>query len=569
MNLRDLRIGARLGVAFAIILGGLIVTFTFSLIQMTVSRAEMSERLRVSNEKESIANVMKSSLFEASIAIRNIGLHSDVNQMQKYEALVRVKRKTYDNAKIKLAELGLADEEKKIISEIDKIDKAIDKPLKDAVGQALAFDSEGTIKIISSVIDPLSTQSILEMNRLIDLQEHTTKEIFESAAESGSKLNYLLAIVMAIVTIFGLFLAWLITRSITQPLLVALEVAESVSRGDLTSSVTITGKDEVSSLLSAIKEMNKNLAETVGKVRYGTETITVAAKEVASGNADLSHRTESQASSLEETASSIEELTSTVKHNADNAKQANQLAISASDIAIKGGTVVGQVVDTMDSIKESSRKIVDIISVIEGIAFQTNILALNAAVEAARAGEKGQGFAVVAAEVRNLAQRSSSAAKEIKGLISDSVDRVDQGSKLVDKAGKTMEEIVSSIQQVATIMSEINTASQEQSAGIEQVNRAITQMDEMTQQNAALVEQAAAATESMEEQTYELMLALSVFKVGDIESMKKATGVLDRKSETIKMKVISTALAVQTDRPHYGKPINAKVNLTSDGWEEF
>jgi methyl-accepting chemotaxis protein len=236
---------------------------------------------------------------------------------------------------------------------------------------------------------------------------------------------------------------------------------------------------------------------------------------VASGNADLSQRTEEQASSLEETASSMEELTSTVKQNAENAKQANQLAASASEVAVKGGAVVSEVVGTMSSINESSKKIVDIISVIDGIAFQTNILALNAAVEAARAGEQGRGFAVVASEVRNLAQRSAAAAKEIKGLIGDSVDKVGAGTKLVDEAGKTMQEIVSSVKRVTDIMSEITAASQEQSSGIEQVNQAITQMDEVTQQNAALVEEAAAAAEAMQEQAQNLAHAVSVFRLDD------------------------------------------------------
>src|SRR5512147_2697308 len=259
--------------------------------------------------------------------------------------------------------------------------------------------------------------------------------------------------------------------------------------------------------------MNDSLVRVVSQVRSGTDTVATASSQIAAGNLDLSSRTEEQASSLEETASSMEELTSTVRQNAENAKQANQLAISASDVAGKGGAVVSQVVTTMDAINEASRKIVDIISVIDGIAFQTNILALNAAVEAARAGEQGRGFAVVAGEVRNLAQRSAAAAKEIKTLIGDSVEKVEGGSKLVAQAGQTMEEIVTSIRRVTDIMSEITAASVEQSQGIEQVNTAITQMDEVTQQNAALVEEAAAAAEALEEQAQNLSAAVNVFKV--------------------------------------------------------
>ena len=282
----------------------------------------------------------------------------------------------------------------------------------------------------------------------------------------------------------------------------------------MTSRIEVTSKDETGQLLQALKDMNNSLVTIVGQVRTGTDTIATASSQIAAGNLDLSSRTEEQASSLEVTASSMEELTSTVKQNAENARQANQLVVSTADVAVKGGQVVGQVVDTMTSIKDSSRKIADIIGVIDGIAFQTNILALNAAVEAARAGEQGRGFAVVAAEVRNLAQRSAGAAKEIKSLIEDSVDKVDVGGKLVDEAGKTMDEIVNSVKRVTDIMSEIAAASQEQSAGIEQVNQAIAQMDEVTQQNAALVEEAAAASESLQDQAGNLAQVVSIFNLG-------------------------------------------------------
>jgi methyl-accepting chemotaxis protein len=310
--------------------------------------------------------------------------------------------------------------------------------------------------------------------------------------------------------------------SITRPLQLALEVAGAVAKGDLTQRIEVTSNDEVGKLMQALKDMNESLAGIVGEVRNSTESITTASQEIAQGNADLSQRTEEQASSLEETASSMEELTSTVRQNAENAKQANQLATNASDVAVKGGKVVGEVVETMASISTSSKKIVDIISVIEGIAFQTNILALNAAVEAARAGEQGRGFAVVAGEVRNLAQRSAAAAKEIKTLIDDSVDKVDSGSKQVDQAGATMQEIVQAVKRVTDIMSEISAASQEQGAGIEQVNTAIVQMDEVTQQNAALVEEAAAAAEAMQEQAEALMHAVSIFKLEGGRTMVKA-----------------------------------------------
>jgi methyl-accepting chemotaxis protein len=290
-------------------------------------------------------------------------------------------------------------------------------------------------------------------------------------------------------------------------------VARTVAAGDLTSSIEVRTQDETGQLMQAMKEMNDSLARIVGQVRAGTQTIAAASGQIATGNADLSARTESQASSLEETASSMEELTSTVKQNADNARQANTLAVSAAGTAARGGAVVAEVVTTMGSINQSSRKIADIIGVIDGIAFQTNILALNAAVEAARAGEQGRGFAVVAGEVRSLAQRSASAAREIKVLITDSVQRVDAGSRLVNDAGATMDEIVVGIRRVADIMAEITAATQEQSAGIEQVNQAIGQMDEVTQQNAALVEQAAAAAGALQEQASSLENVVRVFRI--------------------------------------------------------
>ncbi len=279
----------------------------------------------------------------------------------------------------------------------------------------------------------------------------------------------------------------------------------------------MTSEDEIGQLLQALQSMNLSLSVIVGEVRETTDSITTASQEIAQGNADLSHRTEVQASSLQQTASSMEQLTTTVHQNSENAKQANLLAVNASDIAVKGGKAVNDVVDTMASISASSKKIVDIISVIEGIAFQTNILALNAAVEAARAGEQGRGFAVVAGEVRNLAQRSADAAKEIKELINDSVGKVDSGSKQVDQAGETMNEVVLAVKRVTDIMSEIDAASQEQGAGIEQVNQAITQMDHVTQQNTALVEEASASAESMKREAELLVDVVSVFKLDDTQ----------------------------------------------------
>jgi methyl-accepting chemotaxis protein len=307
--------------------------------------------------------------------------------------------------------------------------------------------------------------------------------------------------------------AWLITRSITRPINNAVDIAETVAAGDLTVRIDAASKDETGRLLRALKNMSENLSGMVGSIRVGTDAIASASHQIAAGNQDLSSRTEQQAGSLEETASAMEQLTGTVKQNADNAAQASSLASNASDVAFEGGEVVSEVVHTMAGIKESSKKIVEIIGVIDGIAFQTNILALNAAVEAARAGEQGRGFAVVATEVRSLAQRSAAAAKEIKALINDSVDKIDSGAALVDQAGNTMQAIVKSVKQVADIIGEISAASTQQTTGIEEINQAIRQMDDGTQQNASLVEQAAAASEAMQQQASHLAQVVGAFQL--------------------------------------------------------
>jgi len=304
-------------------------------------------------------------------------------------------------------------------------------------------------------------------------------------------------------------------RTVVRPLVNAGQHFDRIAAGDLTQRIDVTSTNEVGSLFSALRRMQESLTHTVSSVRRGVDEINIGSREISAGNTDLSSRTEQQAASLEETAASMEELASTVKQNADNARQANKLAASASDVAERGGSVVNEVVGTMQAISTSSKKISEIVGVIDSIAFQTNILALNAAVEAARAGEQGKGFAVVAAEVRSLAQRSAQAAKEIKGLIEDSVSKVGAGSQQVARAGDTMQEIVSSVKRVTDIMGEISAASDEQSTGIDQVNRAVSQMDEVTQQNASLVEEAAAAAASLQEQAQQLADAVAVFKLND------------------------------------------------------
>jgi methyl-accepting chemotaxis protein len=363
---------------------------------------------------------------------------------------------------------------------------------------------------------PRQLEYITTLRKFIDIQKTLIQDIQHAAEDEYASARNLMIVTSLLALAVAAVCGWLLTRSLVRQIgaepAIVVEVADRIAAGDLATEIVVRAGDS-SSILSSMKRMRDSLSAIVGDVRTGTDTIATAAGEIAAGNQDLSSRTEQQASSLEETASSMEEMTSTVKQNAENARQANVLAASASEVAVKGGTVVAQVVDTMGAINASSRKIVDIISVIDGIAFQTNILALNAAVEAARAGEQGRGFAVVASEVRNLAQRSASAAKEIKQLIGDSVEKVDFGTKLVDEAGTTMSDIVSSVQRVADILNEIGMASREQESGIEQINQAISQMDTVTQQNAALVEEAAAAAEAMQDQSARLAEVVAIFKV--------------------------------------------------------
>jgi len=383
-------------------------------------------------------------------------------------------------------------------------------PIRDAVRAGKPEDAD---KAYQEVLVPVGAKVTDALGRLVAQEIAEGRDEFErSQAEARNALRTVVAIAGLALAI-GVGLAWLTTRSITRPLAEAVRITETVARGDLTSQVVPTGRDETGRLLSALQNMVQSLVKVVGTVRASSESIATGSAQIASGNADLSQRTEEQAASLEQTAASMEQLSSTVRNSADTARQAVALANSASDVAVKGGVVVGKVVSTMQEITASSKKIADIIGVIDAIAFQTNILALNAAVEAARAGEQGRGFAVVAGEVRNLAQRSAEAAKEIKALIGASVERVETGSRLVADAGATMEDIVTQAHKVADLISEISAAAVEQTTGIGQVSSAVSQLDRVTQQNAALVEESAAAAESLSQQAARLVEAVQVFKL--------------------------------------------------------
>lgn len=488
-----------------------------------------------------------------------------------YQRQIRDVTQKISEIQKKIETSNIGEREKQLLADIAEKRNAYRDVRDEILKVRIAGRESEARQAVDAKLIPARDSYIASVNKFETYQKETIDRLAsEIDANYRSGRIFLISLSAAAIAL-GAFLAWILTTGITTPLNEAVRVTETVASGDLTSQIEVKSKDETGQLMQALKNMNESLVSIVGQVRTGTDTIATASAQIASGNQDLSSRTEQQASSLEETASSMEELTSTVRQNADNARQANQLAVTASDIAVKGGTVVSQVVDTMDAINTSSKKIVDIISVIDGIAFQTNILALNAAVEAARAGEQGRGFAVVAAEVRNLAQRSASAAREIKGLIDDSVEKVESGSKLVADAGTTMDEIVGSIQRVTDIMGEITAASVEQSDGIEQVNQAIVQMDQVTQQNAALVEEAAAAAESLQDQARNLVDVVSVFRTGQGQVLAAAPARANvRKIPEKKLAAPAKPAATQQAAlPSPKKQIANAKTTPSDDWEEF
>ena len=521
MNLSNLRIAVRLACLGAFFLAALLVVGFGGWRALSSTNDNSIKAMQQSATLTQAIDTARSAQVEFKIQVqewKNILLRGgDPAQLAKYTAAFKKSGETtrgdLNKVNALLARLGMR------TPLVDEALKAHEDLLKNYLGALEQYDGANpeSYKIVDGLVkgmDRPPTKKIDEIVTFIGTQSQALMAKMSSTQQQAERdaRKLIFAIMLVTVVVGAAIMVWLI-RSITTPLNDAVGIARTVASGDLSGSIEVRGSDEISMLLRSLKDMHDSLAEIVGKVRAGTDAIALASTEIADGNQDLSARTEEQASSLEETASSMEELTVTVKRNGESATHASQLAGDASSVAVRGGEAVAQVIHTMGSINESSRKIVDIIGVIDGIAFQTNILALNAAVEAARAGEQGRGFAVVASEVRNLAQRSAAAAKEIKALIGDSVDRVEAGSKLVGQAGTTMDEVVSSVQRVTAIISEIAVASGQQNAGIDQINDAVAQMDTVTQQNAALVEQAAAAAEAMQQQAAALAHAVSVFKI--------------------------------------------------------
>ena len=591
MNLANMKVGVRLGLGFALVLVLLVMVTVVGILRMAQIQNRLDHVVNVNNVVTRLVVDMRNNVSERVTSLRTLTLMTDPADMEP--ELNRFKEQTakYDALQQKLAAKFSEEasaEEKSLLNQVKEAEGAAMPAIAKASELYLANNAMDATRVMVKEIRPAQKKWLEALDQLGKLEDKLNAQTqVDAEAAFASARNFMLML-LALAVALGILAATVITRGLLKQLGgepgYTAKIAGSIAEGDLSIAIDTKSSDR-GSLLIEMKQMRNSLVDIVSQVRRGTHTITTASREIAAGNTDLSSRTELQASSLEKTASAMEELTSTVKQNADNAREANHLAATASDVARKGGEVVSQVVGTMGEINSSASKIADIIGVIDGIAFQTNILALNAAVEAARAGEQGRGFAVVASEVRNLAQRSAAAAKEIKQLIGDSVEKIGRGSKLVGHAGETMDEVVASVKRVTDIMSDIANASAEQSAGIEQVNLSIIEMDGMTQQNAALVEQAAAAFQSLQDQAAELQRVVSIFKLaeGEEQAIVDAPAPAATASRAV---VVRPAAKPQLKKPAAAKPkapaqqeraadapaSTAKkvaAAAASDDWEEF
>jgi methyl-accepting chemotaxis protein len=591
MNLTNMKVGMRLGLGFALVLVLLVAVTVVGILRMAQIQDRLDHVVGVNNVSTRLVIDMRNNVSERLASLRVLTLMTDPADMEPEMNKFKAQTAKYDEAQQKLSQVFAATasaEEKTLLAQIKEYEATAMPAIGRATELYLAAKPEEATRVMFKEIRPVKNKWTEALDALAKLEDKQNAQSQADAEAAFANARNFMLVMLALAVAMGVTAAVVITRGLLKQLGgepgYTAKIAGSIAHGDLSIAIE-TAESDRGSLLVEMKEMRNSLVGIVSQVRRGTETIGTASREIAAGNIDLSSRTELQASSLEKTASAMERLTGTVKQNADNAREANQLAATASDVASKGGQVVSQVVETMGSINDSANKIVDIIGVIDGIAFQTNILALNAAVEAARAGEQGRGFAVVASEVRNLAQRSAAAAKEIKALIGDSVDKVERGSKLVGQAGVTMDEVVASVRRVTDIMSEIANASAEQSAGIEQVNHSIIEMDSMTQQNAALVEEAAAAAQSLQDQAAELARVVSIFKLTEGEESFAETLVAISAPAPVAASVPAVrAPAKRAARPSLKKPASAsgaasaaaeqaaprKAAATAgDEWEEF
>ncbi|MFM0014605.1 methyl-accepting chemotaxis protein [Paraburkholderia sediminicola] len=574
MTLKNLTIKTKLIAGFGMLSLIVVAVSGLSLKALSDSTDGFSNFVHGINARADMAVQVRTAVDRRAIAARNLVLVTKPQDLEVEKADVT---RAHEDVQTDLKKLNdmiasatdTSEKARSLVAEINRVESAYGPVALNIVNLALTNKRDEAIVEMDEHCRPLLAALIRATNAYADYTRSRQEQLVsEYTGHYETQRNLLIAICLIALGL-AVGACVVITRAVTGPLRFAIDVARTVSEGDLRTRITVEGRDETSKLLTALREMNERLTVTVGRVRDSSTSIAGAARQIAAGNMDLSQRTEQQAASLQETASSMEELTSTVKQNADNAQQGSMLAANASSVAQKGSEVVGQVVNTMHDISDSSTKIADITGIIEGIAFQTNILALNAAVEAARAGEQGRGFAVVASEVRSLAQRSSSAAKEIKDLIATSVDKIRDGSALAGEAGKTMTEVTQAVARVTDIMSEIAAASTEQSRGIEQVNLAITQMDNVTQQNAALVEEAAAASRSMEDQGEQLNEAVAFFQVKDAAAVARAT---PTRREAPRREVAAAVAAApkRVARATAAAPVTALATAgADDGWDKF
>ncbi len=543
-TLRSLSLATRLTVGFSSILLLLVAVAATGAYSVRTLGRHVQTIVQVNNVKAEVANELMSSIDNLAIQTRSVALFAnletdlDGKQAAEEVKLAKAAEERYLGAEARLVALLAAphtsDAERSLLADVAASAKVLLPAIRTAVQQGSNRETEAAVLTLVNQVRPEESKMRHKVEELVMLQRKLTEEANTAMAGLERKTQMIAVALVVFALALGGAIGWGITNSVTQPIGRAVVVAERIAKGDLTSEIEVRIHDETGRLLDAIRAMQARLRTLVGGIRQAADSIQMASSEVAMGNQDLSQRTEQAASSLQQTAQSMDHLTSIVMHGADSAKQANQLASTAAAVAAQGGSVVAEVVTTMDEINASSKRIADIIGVIDGIAFQTNILALNAAVEAARAGEQGRGFAVVASEVRSLAGRSAEAAREIKGLISASVERVERGARLVNDAGSTMKDIVGSVKKVNDTLGEITAAASSQSAGISQINTSLAALDQMTQQNSALVEESAAAAESLREQAAQLAQVVSTFKLdrladASVERSQKQVGSQDLK----------------------------------------
>ncbi|MCV2367964.1 methyl-accepting chemotaxis protein [Roseateles oligotrophus] len=513
MNWNQLRIGARLGLGFGLVFLAMAILVVVSYLGTQSTLTRIGSAVDESSRKAMAVQEMHIAILEAGTAIRNVCLTADVAEMNKNGELFDLQMKSYRESEARLSAMPLDDGEKSAVEQARRFREKAEPLVKQALGMAKAFDPEAAAKMLLTELAPLQKLWLAEFTKLGVRQTEKREQSMSDTAATIVQRSAVVAGVFVAFIVAGILFARQLTRSITKPLRDAATYAGHVSTGNLSESITVQGSDEAADVLRSFGEMSSQLAKLVGQVRQSIDSISTASNEIASGNQDLSMRTEQQAATLEETAASMSVLTEAVRRNAGNAVKADGLAQQTAVVSEEGSGKMMQLEQTMGAINQASKRMFEIISVIDGIAFQTNILALNAAVEAARAGEQGRGFAVVAGEVRTLAQRSAAAAKEIKTLISDSVERVEQGSRLVDDTGRTMRGVLDSVNAVKQMIAEISQASHDQQDGIEQINSAVGNLDHGTQQNAALVEEAAAAAISLKDQAGKLAEIVRVFQL--------------------------------------------------------